>query len=164
MLKPSIIGCATITFFVLLFGAGRPLIPHANAATEPLLVIVAAAFPANDVSFATLKETFRGRPATLAGQRLVPVNHPADVEPRVSFDQVVLKLRPAEVGRYWVDAKIRDVGRPPTTAGNSDLAVRIVASLPNAISYATRAMITPKVKALTVDGKASNDSGYALKP
>ena len=42
--------------------------------------------------------------------------------------------------------------------------MRIVASLANSISYATRSMLSPKVKVLTVDGKSANDAGYGLKP
>jgi hypothetical protein len=161
MLKRTTFGFSVL----LLVGALLPAsMPRANAADEPLLVIVGSAFPATDVAFATLKEAFRGRIASMAGARLIAVNHPLESAPRVGFDRLVLKLKPTDVGRYWVDVKVRDSGKPPTTAATSELAVRIVASLPNAISYATRPMLSPKVKVLTVDGKSATQPGYALAP
>lgn len=166
MLKPTITSWVTFALLLLLFvlGTAPALTPHVRAEQEALLVIVGTNFPAKDISFATLKEAFRGRAATLEGKRLIPVNHPAESAARVEFDRRVLRLKPEEVGRFWIDVKIRDAGRQPTTAGTSDLAVRIVSSLPNAISYATRSMLSPNVKVLTVDGKSASDAGYGLKP
>lgn len=165
MLKPTFISWSAFVVLLLLFGLGAAptLTPHAVAEDEALLVIVGASFAAKDISFATLKEAFRGRVASLDGKRLIPVNHPQESAPRVTFDRKVLRLKPSDVGRFWVDVKIRDDGKPPTTAGTSELAVRIVASLPNSISYATRTMLSPKVKVLTVDGKSATDAGYGLR-
>ena len=59
--------------------------------------------------------------------------------------------------------RIRAEGRPPTTAATPDLTMRIVASLPHSISYATNAMLRPKIKVISVDGKATTDAAYALK-
>lgn len=132
------------------------------AADPPLLVIVGVAFPAADVSMAVLKDAFRGRTATLSGKRLIPINHAPASPERVHFDRSVLGLEPAAVGRFWVDVRIRDEGKPPTTAASADLAVRITASLANTISYATEAELMPKVKVLTVDGKSAKDPGYPL--
>jgi len=162
MLKRTITGFAALSLFLLWFGAGS-LVQRAGAEDEALLVIVGTSFPAKDVSFAVLKEAFRGRAASLEGKRLIPVNHPNDSPPRVLFDKLVLRLKPAEVGRFWVDVKIRDDGKPPTTAGTSELAVRIVASLPSSISYAPRSLLNPKVKVLTIDGKSATDADYPLK-
>lgn len=167
MLKHKTISWATfgVSLVLLLLGVAPAWTPRVSAAEdEPLLVIVGTTFPVKDISFATLKEAFRGRVANLDGKRLVPVNHPLDSAPRIAFDRRVLRLRPDDVGRFWVDVKIRDDGKPPTTAGTSELALRIVASLPNAISYTTRAMLSPKVKVLTLDGKSATDAGYGLKP
>jgi hypothetical protein len=136
---------------------------RAQAADEPLLVIVGTSMAASDIAFPMLKDVFRGRSVNLAGKKLIPINHPLGAALRVSFDRAVLGLEPAAVGRFWVDARIRDEGKPPTTASTPDLAIRIAASLANAISYGTPAMLNPKVKALTVDGKSATQPGYALK-
>ena len=53
--------------------------------------------------------------------------------------------------------------RTPTTASTPELAVRIVASLANSITYANKALLNPKVKVVTVDGKAATDPKYPVK-
>jgi hypothetical protein len=140
-----------------------PVGAHVSAADEPLLAIVGLSFPTQDVSMATLKDAFGGQTTLVGGKRLIAVNHPLESKLRVAFDRAVLRLEPAAVGRFWVDRRIRAEGMPPTTATTPELAVRIVASLPNSITYATKSMLNPKVRALTVDGKAAGGAGYALK-
>jgi len=138
--------------------------PTALAEAEPLVVVVAQAFPQNDISLASLKTAFRGRPSNIGGKPLVPINHQLGSAMRVEFDRVVLGLDPAAVGRYWVDQRIRDEGSPPKTVPTADLAVRVVAALPNAVTYARPSLLNPKVKTVKIDGKAAGQPGYALAP
>lgn len=140
----------------------RIQLPTARAAAEPLYVVAAQTFPASDISFANLKSAFRGQPVEVGGKRLVPVNHPLNAPLRVTFDQIVLGLDPSAVGRFWVDQRIRDEGKPPTTASTPDIAVRVAASLAGAITYASKAMLNPKLKVLTVDKKSVGQAGYAF--
>lgn len=131
-----------------------------------LLIVTGMAFPANDISFSALKSSFRGQRVEVAGKALVPVNHPLESPLRVAFDRAVLGLEPAAVGPFWVDMRIRDQGRPPTTASTPELAVRIAAALAGAITYTTPSAIPGKlpVKVLTIDGKSAGQPGYPLKP
>lgn len=140
-----------------------PISARVSAADEPLLVIVGIAFPASDIPLAALKDSFGGQSTTVAGKRIVPINHPLDSPTRVIFDKAILGLEPAAVGRFWVDRKIRAQGNPPTTASTPELAVRIVASLANSITYTHKALLNPKVKVITVDGKAATDPKYPVK-
>ncbi|MEY4513353.1 MAG: hypothetical protein RLZZ450_5475 [Pseudomonadota bacterium] len=135
----------------------------AGAAPEPMVVVAGLAFPGNDIAFANLKSTFRGQSVSIGGKHVIPINHPLDSPLRVAFDRAVLSLEPAAVGRFWVDMRIRDEGKPPTTASSSELAQRIAASLPGAITYANKALLNAKLKVLTIDGKAAGQAGYALK-
>ena len=50
--------------------------------------------------------------------------------------------------------------KPPQMA---ELAQRIAASLPGAITYSAKALLNAKLKVLTVDGKAAGTPGYAIK-
>jgi hypothetical protein len=135
----------------------------ARAATEPLLVVAGLTFPAQDVRLADLKSAFRGTATLVAGKRLIPVNHTLETPLRIEFDRVVLGLEPAAVGRFWVDRRIRDEGSPPTTVA-PEMAVRVAASLPGAVTYATKAMLNPKLKVLSVEGKHASQPGYPLRP
>jgi hypothetical protein len=136
--------------------------PRALTTNEPLLLVAGNAFPADDISLSTLKLAFRGQIAQVAGKRVIPINHAVGTELRMEFDRIVLGLEPSAVGRYWVDRRIRDEGMPPKSIPTAELAVRVVAAVPSAITYARRAMLNPKVKALSIDGKAAGEPGYAL--
>jgi hypothetical protein len=154
---PVVVAIGLLLLALRPFDTGR-----AVAAPSNLLVIVGAEFPATDIPLATLKDAFRGRATSLRGRRLIPVNHAVGSPERVAFDRAVLGLEPAAVGRFWVDARIRDEGKPPTTAPTPALAVRIAAALPNAITYTSEKTLTSKVKVLTVNGTSATQPGYPL--
>jgi len=137
--------------------------PLASAAPEPILIVAGLTFPGTDITFANLKSTFRGQSISIGGKHIIPINHPLEAPLRIAFDRGVLGLEPAAVGRFWVDMRIRDEGKPPTTASSPELAQRIAASLPGAITYSAKALLNAKLKVLTVDGKAAGTPGYAIK-
>jgi hypothetical protein len=136
-----------------------------QAAGKPLVVIVSVATPIRDITTALLRRAFLGEAAEYAaGKRLIPINNPLSTPARVSFDRKVLSLEPQEVGRFWIDRRIRDQSGPPKTVPSADLALRVVMSLPGAISYIYPDQVNDKVRALTVDGKTSESPGYLLTP
>jgi hypothetical protein len=151
-----------LAIMLLALALVRIQLPTARAAAEPIYIVAAQTFPAVDISFANLKSAFRGQPVEMGGKRLVPVNHPLNAPLRVAFDQIVLGLDPSAVGRFWVDQRIRDEGKPPTTASTPEIAVRVAASLAGAITYASKEMLNPKLKVLTVDKKSAGQPGYAV--
>jgi hypothetical protein len=136
--------------------------PKALTKSDPLLVVTGIGFPANDISLATLKIAFRGKIAHVNGKTIIPINHAVGTAMRADFDRLILGLEPSAVGRYWVDRRIRDEGVPPKSIPTPELAVRVVAAVPAAITYARQGLLNNKVKALTIDGKGANEPGYAL--
>src|ERR1700712_51964 len=127
-----------------------------RASSKPLVVIVSAATPLHDISTAQLRRAFLGDATEYAtGKRLIPINHPLNTAPRISFDRTVLNLKASEVGPFWVDRRIRDQSGPPKTAPSADLALRLAMSLVGAISYAYADQLNDKVRALTIDGKTA---------
>ncbi|HEY6876674.1 MAG TPA: hypothetical protein VI299_01595 [Polyangiales bacterium] len=139
--------------------------PHsqdARAAGKPMLVVVAAANPIKDIEMSALRRAFEGAVAEVGGKRLIPINHPAGTPLRNAFDKQVLGLAPEEVGKFWIERRIRDEGSPPKTVPSPDLAVRIAGSLPGAITYCTQELVNPTVKVLTIGGKAPGTAGYPL--
>lgn len=149
---------------LLALGALLPLEPGARAASAgPLVVIVSSATGLTDISSALLRRTFQGYPAEYRpGKRLVPFNHPNEAQERHRFDLAVLGLTPDEVGRFWVDQRIRGSGQPPRTVPSSELAVRVVLSFPGAITYSTVEMVKTGLTALTIDGRGPSDRNYML--
>lgn len=137
---------------------------HALAPSAVLLLVAGRGFPGDDISYAALKRAFRGQRVMVAGQPVVPIHHPRESLHRVAFDRMVLGLGPEAVGRFWVDMRLRDEGAPPATASSPQLALRMAAVLPGAVSYAPEIAVLPSHKVLTIDGKRPSDYDYPLKP
>jgi hypothetical protein len=89
------------------------------------------------------------------GSAVIPFSFPAGSEPRVLFDRVALRLRPEEVGRFWLDHRIRGLGLPPKQVPTATLMLQVVANLPGSIGYlpATRTRTGVKVVARIQQGK-----------
>jgi hypothetical protein len=134
----------------------------ARAAGKPLVLIVGANTPLNDIGISLLRRAFLGESAEYAsGKRLIAINHAPRTPLREQFDDLVLGLKPTEVGHFWIDRRIRD--QPPAPKHvPSELVVRIVASLPGAISYVTSDQLNDKVHMLKIDGKSPGQPGYWL--
>jgi hypothetical protein len=140
-------------------------LPSARAIVgDTLVVVVATSIGLQDISTATLRRAFMGYVTEVNGKRLIPLNQPPGNPNRVRFDQIMLGLTPEEVGRFWVDRRIRDESPPPKAVPSAELAVRVAASLPGAIAYVTNNLLNDKVRALSIDGKHPTDSGYLLRP
>lgn len=155
---------ARLTAVLLLVGM-LPSPPRGALAQTPgpLLVIVGKSTPVKDVSLATLRRVFQGEPTEYApGERLIPFNLRAGTTERSRFDLSVLGIAPEDVGRYWIDRRIRDEAAPPRLLPSPLLGVKVVASLRGAITYVTEAHLSSSVRVLTIDGKAPSQPGYPL--
>lgn len=155
-----------VTALLVLMVMGSVALPMARPvrAASPLVVIVASTLPISDIDTGLLRRAFQGEAAEYAsGKRLIPINHPQNTPARDQFDLAVLGLKPDAVGRFWVDRRIRDQPGPPKTVPSIELALRLVMSLPGAITYVTPDLVNPKVKTLSVDGKNPGQGGYLLQ-
>jgi hypothetical protein len=157
--------CALFTAVILalsILAPGKSSLASA-AAGKHLVIIMGASSPVTDVSSAVLRRAFLGEAADMGGgKRFIALNHPPSSAVRVSFDKLVLGLSAEQVGAFWIDRKIRAESSAPRAVPSPELAARIVASLPGAVTYATPELVTPQVKVLTVDGKAPGSAGYPL--
>ena len=153
-----------LTAIALLFAAALPIsVPRVAAAGKPLVVVVSAAAAMKDISTSTLRRVFQGLPTDFEnGKRFVPLNHPTGTPGRAQFDRALLGLEPTAVGAFWIDRRIRDESPPPRTVPSAELALRIAASLPGAITYVYPETVTPAVKVLSIDGKVGGSAGYLL--
>jgi ABC-type phosphate transport system substrate-binding protein len=134
-----------------------------RAAEPPLVMIVSKDTPLTNISTAQLRRTFQGELAEYtSGKRLIPINHPLQSSARVHFDMIVLGLGQTEVGRFWIDRRIRDQSGPPRTVPSAEMALRFVMSMKGSITYVTPEQLNERVRALTVDDKAAGEPGYLL--
>lgn len=121
-----------------LWGLGAALLStaRAQAAVSELLVVAHRRIPVpglNDVEleaiFLTLRRYWDG------SKIIIPFNLPPRSELRIEFDQAVLRMGPDEVGRYWLDRRVRGGAPPPRQAPDPVTLVRLVARLEGAIGY-----------------------------
>jgi ABC-type phosphate transport system substrate-binding protein len=70
------------------------------------------------------------------GAPVIPFSFAAGSDARVLFDRSVLRLGPDEVGRFWLDRRIRGLGLPPKQVPSAALMQQVVANLTGAIGYA----------------------------
>lgn len=75
------------------------------------------------------------------GTPIVPINAPPGSSLRVEFDRVVLRLSPDEVGRFWIDRRVRGLGLPPRHVSEPATIVRVVEKLNGAIAYAPEELV-----------------------
>lgn len=142
-----------------------PALPRAVLAQTSvrLVVIVARDNPLMDVSTVELRKLFMRGSDSIQGKPLVPLNHAPSTPLRAKFDRVILGMSEAQVGRYWIDRRLRGQSGPPRSADSPQLLKRVVAHLNGAISYLPAEQLDGTVRALTIDGISPTDPRYTLR-
>jgi ABC-type phosphate transport system substrate-binding protein len=133
-----------VAILVLLAGASRGTVAQRPA---EVVVIVHPANPIRTLSAQQLEAIF-----TLSqrqwpdGKPIVAVHPPFGDPLRGLFDKVVLRLDADQVGRFWIDLRVRHGTLPPRSIGNPALAARLVSQLPGAITYVPARLATGAVR------------------
>ena len=84
------------------------------------------------------------------GAPIAPFNAATGSLIRARFDEVVLGMSPREVGRFWVDQKVRGGPPPPRQAGVDAVAVNIVRRLEAAVAYVSAGTCLAGVRVVAV--------------
>jgi hypothetical protein len=136
---------------------------HAQQAKVRLVMVVARESPLEALDMRDLKHLYRSDITEgPRGEQLIPIAQPVSSPDRIGFDQTVLGMSPAEMGRYWIDRKIRGQSGPPKAIGPSGLLQQVVRSLPGALGYVRANEVRQDVKVLRINGFGPNDDGYPL--
>jgi ABC-type phosphate transport system substrate-binding protein len=123
----------------------------ADPPPRAIVVVVAKGSKITRMSKAELKRCFSGDAVVIAGQRLSPFNYPPGSAERKAFDRAILGKSSEEVGRYWVDRKIRGESPAPRTLPSPSHVAKIVAKFPSAIGYLPADQLTTEVVAIAID-------------
>lgn len=134
----------------------------AFAERKKLVVVVAKGSSITSISTPDLKHCFMSESTSADGKPLVPFNAEPKTAERAGFDRGVLGMSPDEVGRYWVDRKVRGQSGAPRSLPSMMHVQKVVAKFPNAISYLPADQLTPDVQPVKLDGVAYTDGSYAL--
>lgn len=137
-----------------LYAAGPP---------TTLVVVVNPASGITEIGLDLLRAVFSGDPVSRGSiDRLVPLNDAVGAAERVEFDRKVLRMEPAEVGRFWVDRRIRGQGAAPRIVPAADLRQRFLERFLQAITYVRSGEVLPAVHIVKINGKLPGEPGYPL--
>ena len=129
---------------------------------QKLVVVVAKGSSVVNISRSDLKRCFLGDPVSAGGKTLVPFNAAPNTPERSGFDKAVLGMSPDEMGRFWVDRKIRGQGSAPRSLPSPAHIAKVAAKFPGAIGYLTADQMTSDIQAVAVDGVAYTDARYNI--
>ncbi|CAN5399075.1 hypothetical protein BH11MYX1_BH11MYX1_49060 [soil metagenome] len=138
------------------------LVKTASADPKKLVIVVAKGSSVTSISRSDLKHCFMGDSFSVDGKPLVPFNSQPKTSERVGFDREILAMSPDEVGRYWVDRKIRGQSGAPRSLPSLTHVQKVVAKFPNAISYVPEDQLTPDLQPVKLDGTSFTDKRYTL--
>jgi hypothetical protein len=139
---------------------GGPAPAYAEA--RKLVVVVARGSSLTSISRGDLQRCFSGEPVTVGSRKLVPFNASPNSPERVGFDRAVLGMTPEQVGRYWVDRKVRGQGSAPRSLPSAAHAVKVAAKFPGAIAYLPADQLTEDIQPVAIDGVAHTDARYPI--
>jgi hypothetical protein len=150
----------------LAFAALVVLAP-ASASTQapagPIAVIAHPSCPVDSLSLAELRWLFlKVRTRWTSSKDVLVINWKAGHPIRVAFDRKVLGMSPHQVAEYWIDRRIRGLGRPPISIKSRRHIVKIIARFGGAIGYVPLKAVTGAVKVLKINGRLPSDKGYPL--
>jgi hypothetical protein len=156
------IACLVAPALALLSSTAAPL--QAVPPKAALVIVTQKGSLVADLSLRELKRMYLSEPiAGPDGTRLIPLNHPTGSPPRVAFDILALKMDPDQVGRFWIDRKIRGQTGVPKALPSVDALRRAVATVAGTVTYLTAADVTTDMKVVTIDGKQPKDPDYPLQ-
>ena len=134
----------------------------AAADGKRLVVVVAKGSQVTNISRADLKRCFTGEKFSPNGDTLIPFNASPNTPERVGFDQAVLGMSPDEVGRFWIDRKVRGESSAPRSLPSSAHVAKVAAKFPNAIGYLPEDALTSDIQPVAVDGISYTDAHYNI--
>ncbi len=102
---------------------------------SPVAIVVGVQSAIDAVTVDTLRELYLCRRRLWpSGERVVPVNLPADDDVRARFSQRVLGRRPTELQGHWRRLAFEGI-RPPLVLQTPEAVCAYVAAEPSAIGY-----------------------------
>lgn len=149
----------TIAIAALLLAVRPTPVAAESKQRVKLLVVVASESKISAIGKDQLRRIFGGNNRT----SLIPLNQPNGSAPRLIFDKKVLGLSPKQVGRYWIDRKIRGQSGAPRQIRSRRLILAILARHPSAIGYVRAGKLPRGLRAIPVDGLEAKSSRYPLR-
>ena len=133
-------------FFLVVSAIGL-VVTRARARQDSLAVVVNPSIGVSKLSDEELEAIFLTNRRYWSGTRsIIPFNLPPHSDERVHFDQVVLRMDPDAVARFWLDRRVRSGSPPPRQAPDPMMVARLVAKLEGAIGYVPESLVAHDVQ------------------
>ena len=152
----------TMRIAVALFTCLAVTSQAANAERKRLVVVVVKGSGLTNLSKDDLKHCFLGDPVSGGGKTLVPFNAESKTPDRSGFDRAILGMSPDEVGRFWIDRRVRGQAGAPRSLPSVAHMQKVVAKFPGAIGYVTVDELTADLQPVKIDGVDYTAPGYSL--
>jgi ABC-type phosphate transport system substrate-binding protein len=134
-----------ITLLILALHAAGAV--HAADAPSKIVVIVNPASGVEKLTRDEVIDIFLGRYRKLpSGRVALPIDVAEEGAERARFYQLLVKKSPAEMSSYWARLVFSGTTSPPFQVPDTQTALDLVQSNPNAIAYVDRASVTSKVR------------------
>lgn len=144
--------------------------PPVEAAGDPIVVIVNAANPVDNLSMSELKKLFMSDHSKWdTGKIVAPVIVSAGAPERTAFLKLVCGMNDAQFSKYFLQAAFNGKSATPPKEVSSVLGVKgVVVSSPGGIGFVKALDFHGDgsdggVKSVKIDGVAAADVGYKLK-
>jgi hypothetical protein len=129
-----------------------------------LAIVVSKDSPLSAISSRELKRLYLSEIVSGPdGEKLIALNQASGAADRVGFERTVLGMDPDEVGRYWIDRKIRGRSGPPKTVTPLERLRRAIVHVNGTIGYLRVSEVEGDLKVLSVDAKKPGEKGYPLE-
>ncbi len=151
-----------LVFAALLIGSFAAAPNRALSGPKHLVIVVASGSPITNISHSDLRRAFTMDPIALGGRKVFPFNYGPGARERVVFDASVLGMSPDEVGRFWVDRKVRGELSAPRSLPSTAHMLKVVAKFPGAIGYVPEDELTNEVQPVTIDGIPHTSPAYPI--
>jgi len=140
---------------------------QAQAAGDPIVVIVNNANPIDNLTVGELKKLFLSdRSRWETGKAVAPVMLAPGAPERTAFLKTVCGMNDAEMGKYFMQAAFTGKSvTPPKDVGSAAAVKNMVSTSPGAIGF-VKASDFPGgagIKAVKIDGVEASDAGYKIK-
>ena len=145
-------------------------LPPVEAAGDPVVVIVNAANPVDNLSMGELKKLFMSeRSKWDTGKSVAPVMAAAGAPERTAFLKIVCGMSDAEFGKYFVQAAFSGgSATPPKEVGGAASVKAFVAGSAGGIGFVKAGDFHGDgsdggVKSVKIDGIAAGDAAYKIR-
>ena len=141
-----------------------------EAASDPIVVIVNASNPVDNLSMGELKKLYLSdRSRWDTGKAVAPVMPGPGTPERTSFLKTVCGMNDGDLSKYFMQAAFTGKSAtPPKEVGSASAVKSFVASSPGAIGFVKAGDFHGDgseggIKSVKVDGALASDPGYKIK-